>query len=59
VYDQSQASEALHDGAFPSPKFTFVVAKKRHVIHIPEIGGAAQLPLYELIDRMQVTVGPI
>jgi hypothetical protein len=56
--DQSQAGEALHDGTFPSPEFTFAVAKNCHIIHITEIGRAAQLPLDELIERMQVAVGP-
>jgi hypothetical protein len=56
--DQSQAGEAPHDGTFPSPKLTFAVTENRHVIYITEIGGAAQLPLYELIERMQVAVGP-
>jgi energy-coupling factor transporter ATP-binding protein EcfA2 len=58
VNHQSQNGKAIHDGVFPVPEFTFAVAKERHVIHISEIGRATQLPLHELIERMQVTIRP-
>ena len=58
VNDQPQSSQPLDDRRLPRPQRALVVAEQGEVVDVAEIGAAAEFARHELIEGMQVAVGP-
>ena len=49
--------QPLDQSGFPLPQDSLIVGQEHEVIDIPHVAGAAQLPLHEVVKRVEVTVG--
>ena len=58
VHGEPDRCQTLKHGLPPVPELALAVTEQRHIVHIPQIGWAAQLALDEVIERIQITVGP-
>jgi hypothetical protein len=54
VDDQAEPRKALDDRALPRPQLALAVAEQGEVVHVAQVGPAAQLPGDELVDEMVV-----
>ena len=55
---RAQTGEALDDGRTTLPQLSLVIAEKKKVVHIAQIGGTAQLAGHEMVEAAQIAVRP-
>ncbi len=58
VDSQAQGARESNDLLPPAPEGRFVLGKEERIIHITQVSPAFQLPLDELIQLVQVAIGP-
>jgi hypothetical protein len=58
VQGESQPGEEVDNRPLPAPQLGLGVREQRHVVHVADVGPAAQRAFDELIQRMEVAVGP-
>jgi hypothetical protein len=58
VNDEAQGRQPLDNCRLPRPQLGLLVAEQREVVDVAEVGAAAEHARHELIERMQITVGP-
>ncbi len=58
VDSEAQAGATFDDGPMPIPQHALVVAETDKIIHETHIGRAAQFPFDEVIEGIQIAVGP-
>jgi hypothetical protein len=56
VDDETQAGKPVDDRRLPGPQFALAVAEQREVVHVTQIGAAAEFARYELIEGVQVAL---
>lgn len=58
VDDETQTRQPLDYRRLPRPQLGLVVAEQGKVVDIAQVGMAAEFPRHELVERMEITVGP-
>src|SRR5262249_255255 len=55
---QAQSGQAFLDGSFPPPQGRCIGGKEQHVIDIPHVAGTAQGALDEVVEGVEIDIGP-
>lgn len=58
VESQAERRHAQLDGPQPSPQFALVVPEQEQIVHVAHVAATADLALDEMVDGVQVHVGP-
>ena len=58
VDDEAQPGKPFDERHLPRPQLPPAVGEGREVIHLAKVGTTSQLAGHELIERVQIAVGP-